>query len=551
MKRSLSFSLAVVCFLTACVRVEEAGVLTQEPAGQEPEEHGAGDPPQIVIPETAVDMGLSVRWASCNVGASRPEEYGDYFAWGEVSGYMDGKTDFDWSNYRWCDGGDMYALTKYNTATPSSYGPVTDNKTQLDISVNPEMNDDVARSRWGGNWRMPTKAEFEELLNPDNCDAAWGTRNGVRGCQITSRKTGNSIFLPAAGFFPGNSLGMNGYAGYYWSSTLEPSFPPDACYFEFNEYETKMVQYPRSCGHSVRPVFGAPSQKISSILLSKTSFCMLPGNTETLVATVTPLWAPEKEMTWSSSDPDVATVDDEGVVTALSKGTATISAAARDGSGVTGTCAVQVVIFPEGAVDMGLSVKWDACNIGASSPEEYGDYFAWGEVSGYMDGKTSFDWSNYRWCNGTYNTLTKYNSNSTFGQEDGKTQLDLSGNPAENDDAARARKGAPWRMPTQAEFGELRNPALCTALGTTLNGVYGFLITSRTTGNSIFLPAGGYRTDTGLYSSGFRGCYWSSSRYIRADCAYFLSFHSSPGYINECEHVARFWGHSVRSVSAL
>ena len=154
-----------------------------------------------------VDLGLSVKWATCNVGATTPEGYGDYFAWGETKR----KGDYDWSTYKWCNG-DEYSMTKYCT---SSYYGTVDNKTTL------ELTDDAARVNWGGKWRMPTKAEYDELCNTSNCTWTWTTQNGVNGYKVTSKKNGNSIFLPAVGSRGnGGILSDEGRDGYYWSSSL-------------------------------------------------------------------------------------------------------------------------------------------------------------------------------------------------------------------------------------------------------------------------------------------------------------------------------------------
>ena len=153
-------------------------------------------------------------------------------------------------------------------------------------------------------------------------------------------------------------------------------------------------------------------------------------------------------------------------------------------------------------VDLGLSVKWATCNVGASKPEDYGDYFAWGETTA----KSTYDWSTYKYCNGSYSTLTKYNNSSSYGSVDNKTTLELA------DDAARANWGGSWRMPTDAEMTELREQ--CTWTWTTQNGVNGYKVTSKKSGytnKSIFLPAAGYRNDSSLYSAGGYGSYWSSS----------------------------------------
>ena len=166
-------------------------------------------------------------------------------------------------------------------------------------------------------------------------------------------------------------------------------------------------------------------------------------------------------------------------------------------------------------VDLGLSVKWATCNVGASKPEEYGDYFAWGETQP----KSTYNWSTYKYCNGSYNTLTKYNNSSSYGTVDNKTQLELS------DDAARANWGGSWRMPTRAEQGELREN--CTWTWTTQNGVNGYKVTSKKNGNSIFLPAAGYRDVSSLSNAGSYGDYWSSSLFSGSPSrAYDLDFYS-------------------------
>ena len=170
-------------------------------------------------------------------------------------------------------------------------------------------------------------------------------------------------------------------------------------------------------------------------------------------------------------------------------------------------------------VDLGLSVKWATCNVGATKPEEYGDYFAWGETQPTY----YYDWSTYKWCNGSYNTHTKYNTNSSYGTVDNKTQLELS------DDAARANWGGSWRMPTDAELTELREN--CTWTWTTQNGVYGYKVTSKKSGytnKSIFLPAAGYRGNSSALSrAGSYGNYWSSSLdTVSPNCAYVLGFYS-------------------------
>ena len=188
-----------------------------------------------------VDLGLSVKWATCNVGATKPEEYGDYFAWGETQP----KSTYDWSTYKYCNGSST-SLTKY--CTSSSYGTV-DNKTTLDLS------DDAARANWGGSWRMPTGAELTELL--EQCTWTWTTQNGVYGYKVTSKKSGysnKSIFLPAAGYRYDSSLRSAGSYGIYWSSLLLTSSSSSAFYLYFYSSYVVGSGNTRYSGVSVRPV---------------------------------------------------------------------------------------------------------------------------------------------------------------------------------------------------------------------------------------------------------------------------------------------------------
>lgn len=213
----------------------------------------------------AVDLGLSVMWASCNVGTTIPEESGDYFAWGETethyeshdqsgtfiwkSGYSDGYTE---KTYKWCtvsnDGKSYY--TKY--CSESFFGAV-DNKKVLDQS------DDVAHTKWGSGWRMPTIAEYEELIN--NCTWIWTTQNGVNGYKVTSKKsgyTGNSIFFPAAGLLYFTELFQVGSAGQYWVSSLIPGNIPgnslSGVILDIDSKNVNLHYYDRPTGLPVRPV---------------------------------------------------------------------------------------------------------------------------------------------------------------------------------------------------------------------------------------------------------------------------------------------------------
>jgi uncharacterized protein (TIGR02145 family) len=192
-----------------------------------------------------VDLGLpsGLLWATCNVGAEFPEDYGDYFAWGETTP----KDICYWSNYQYCNGYST-RLTKYCNNSSYGYNGFTDDLTTL----LPE--DDAATANWGSGWRMPTKAEFEELCN--NTTVTWTRQNGVNGRLFTA-SNGNSLFLPAAGHRYNSRLYDTASYGYYWSSSLYSDGPYNAWDFYFNSDYYFVGSVYRYYGQSVRPVRSA------------------------------------------------------------------------------------------------------------------------------------------------------------------------------------------------------------------------------------------------------------------------------------------------------
>ena len=297
--------------------------------------------------------------------------------------------------------------------------------------------------------------------------------------------------------------------------------------------------------------------ELQSIALSETTLELEEGSSATLTVKYNPSNATDKTTTWKSSNTSVAKVSTNGKVTALKAGSAAIVARCGDKDAYCNvtvkaeevqpskpeqivTQTAQSALATTGThnghewVDLGLSVKWATCNLGASSPKGYGSYFAWGETSP----KSEYTWANLKYCNdSTGDSFSKYNQTKN-GTKDNKTKLDLS------DDAARASWGGSWRMPTYDEFEELENN--CTWTWTKMNGKNGYKVVSKSNGNSIFLPAAGCREDTSLYDAGGYGCYWSSSLYEGySGSARFLCFNSG-------EHGTRFYyrknGWSVRPV---
>lgn len=190
-----------------------------------------------------VDLGLSVKWATCNVGASSLSDYGNYYAWGETST----KAKYCWDTYKWCNGSSE-SFIKY--CTDSKYGNI-DNKTTL------ELSDDVANSKWGMPWRLPTEKECEELS--EKCTWKWTTINGHKG-NIVTGPNGNSIFLPAAGQYENAVIYGRNEGGYYWSSSLHRDTGYDAIPLSNLKHQSTVPFLRasggqlRSTGCTIRPV---------------------------------------------------------------------------------------------------------------------------------------------------------------------------------------------------------------------------------------------------------------------------------------------------------
>ena len=193
----------------------------------------------VFLPEY-VDLGLSVRWATCNVGATQPEEYGDYFAWGEIVP----KEVYKWETYKWCDATDTL-MTKYCSNAKYGVEGFVDSKTILD----PE--DDAAYINWGVKWRMPTKKEADELIN--NCTWEIATMNGIKGYLVTSNRPGythESIFFPFAGYHnndTGDGIAGKGSVFRVWTSSGVNTSAS-------NLVNGRIEGNTRRCGFSIRPV---------------------------------------------------------------------------------------------------------------------------------------------------------------------------------------------------------------------------------------------------------------------------------------------------------
>ena len=586
-----------------------------------------------------VAMGDGIYWATKNIGANNPQESGYYFAWGET----ETKTSYKWDTYKW---GTAYnELTKYND--DSTFGTV-DNPTYEYV----QADDDAARVNLGPGWLTPQKADWQWLL--DNCNWVWtadyeGTETA--GYVVTSNVDGytsSSIFLPAAGFHINSPLQV-GNVGNYWSANNgrryvsegeEQGMPYKAWYLSFTSSGKTVGSVDRYYGIPIRPIYrevaatgvhisssslalnygeGAsltaivlpasatnrnviwsssdPSVvsvtqegvltavgigtatitvttedgghtssctvtvtgiNVESVSLSHTTLEIAKDATAQLTATVLPENASNPAVTWESSDETIATVSENGLVTGIKAGTATITVTTMDGS-KTATCAVTVemAIAGHAFVEMGVTsadgkvLKWATMNVGAYSETDYGDYFAWGETST----KTDFTWATYQHMfpgMSTYTGINKYqiadNRTGAMWYSDGIFIGDNITELERTDDAASTNWGSTWRMPTDDEWTQLRNTdKFVWSWDSTKKG---YTVTSRIpgyVGNQIFLPAAGYRRGTSLGDAGSYGRYWSSS--LNEDYsgeARYVYFNSGGVYRSNFN---RYFGFSVRPVS--
>ncbi|MBR2475680.1 MAG: hypothetical protein IKB57_03970, partial [Bacteroidaceae bacterium] len=398
-------------------------------------------------------------------------------------------------------------MTKY--CVDSEYG-IVDNKTTL------EPEDDAARVNWGGEWRMPTKAEQDELRNTDNCTWTWTTQNGVNGYKVTSKKNGNSIFLPAADCRYESNLGSAGSGGLYWSSSLTANYSYDAYYLNLRSYGVYWGDIDRYYGLSVRPVCDsstpAPTYTVavSSTIGGTATASALEveqGGSVTLTATANSGY---EFVNWTLGGEVVSTENPYTVtVTANSEYVANFEEEEQSGGLHNGYEYINLGL-PSG-------LKWATCNVGATTPEEYGSYFAWGET----ETKEVYYFDTY-----TYTSTP--------------TRLPLSA------DAANVNWGGKWRMPTGDEMEELMDTNNCTWEWTTQNGVNGSKVTSKKNGNSIFLPAAGERQNNNLTNEGSDGYYWSSSLDTSmSERAHYLDF---ADYGNHLGSLFFYLGMPVRAV---
>jgi len=276
-----------------------------------------------------VDLGLpsGTLWATCNVGANSPKEYGDYFAWGETTP----KEFYSWGTYKWCNG-TSNSLTKY--CFDGKWGTV-------DRYIELVHEDDAAHVNWGNGWRMPSADQIRELIK--YCNWEWTFIDNISGCKFVSTINGNSLFFPAAGWYIDTSIEKAGAYGTYASRSIY-GYNPAHNYKLYIHFEGSFgwgcSNEFRFLGQSIRPVV-AP-KIVEHIVLNETSLSLTTGETFQLQTTVSPSDAGRKNVTWETTNANVATVSSSGLVTAVAAGKCSITATSDDGSNVTASCAITV-----------------------------------------------------------------------------------------------------------------------------------------------------------------------------------------------------------------
>lgn len=472
-----------------------------------------------------VDLGLSVKWATFNIGATNPYEPGDYFAWGETQT----KDTFTKKTYKYDNPDTIDGYSKY--VLNSKYGPV-DNKYRLD------MTDDAARVNWGSDWRMPTIEEMKELV--EECEWEWIVNNeeGYKGYKVTG-PNGNSIFLPIAPYRNDENPNSDyndeyGYASYLTNTLFTDAWNAYGLDIEYELYDGEWYSYfeitgeGRPFGELIRPVYSWQTPDNVSTL---THFEFMEKTVTLEVGQVYQFKYDKDSTAWGEPTfmyPNGLLYQSGGKIKAIIPGNYTVTATLGDFKSEMNIVVSEPAVVAEG-VDLGLSVKWATCNVGAEKPDKIGYYFAWGET----EPKLYYYSYTYKWYDQTTGVYTKYNPNI-----DGKTVLE------KEDDAASQMWGGDWRMPTYEEFVELvRN---CNWEWTTENDVTGYKITSNVEGytdRSIFLPSTSYN---GTYYDDRQGNYWTSTGYEEyIEAAIFVRT------IEDKKNVSlnyRYYGYNIRPV---
>ncbi|MBQ3097439.1 MAG: hypothetical protein IJC66_04710, partial [Kiritimatiellae bacterium] len=492
-------------------------------------------------------------WATTNIGAEKPEDYGCYFWWGDTVGYRR-------ENNAWVasDGSSMNFSFATNTVPTwvkdisilKSEGWITE-----DGVLAPEH--DAAHIHWGGDWRMPTEQEIKDLNN--KCDWTWTAQNGVKGYVVRGRGeyASNSIFLPCTGRGDGTSLIEAGSTGNYWSSVPYSDGNNSWGLYFMSGGRDSYRSRSRYLGRSVRPVQGSVSAPTNSVSVP-TNVSATDG---TSTANVTITWSAVAGATsyeiWRGTSNDSALATTIGTSTSTSYSDTSATPGTTYYYWVKAVASVGVSAFSSSDSGYIKSISghgkvqlwengpyWATTNIGAEKPEDYGYYFWWGDTVGYK-------WENDRWIasDGSTTNFSFTSSNTpTYGKDIATLQtngwITAEGVLAPEHDAAHIHWGGDWRMPTKQEMDDLDNN--CDWTWTAQNGVAGYVVRGRGdyASNSIFLPCTGYVDGTSLDYAVSSGNYWSSVPSSDYNDSWHLHLHSG-GHDTSC-YRPRLRGLSVR-----
>lgn len=510
------------------------------------------------VPLSYVDLGLSsgILWATANLGALTEVEHGYWYAWGELEGSdgQTGKSDFSWSTYRWCHDGSSSALTRYNTDSSKGYNNFNDRDKQHQTRLNDYWKallmytesssladydgEDDAAVAMNAAYRMPTAAEWLELIA--ECSWEWTNTNGVNGYKVTG-PNGRSLFLPAAGERTGTQLSSG--TGAYWTMENDPSDTRRATAFEVAQSNgNAILQAKERCmGLSIRPVRARydPANKAESLTVSASSINGEIGDIVEVTATISPNYATNQELLWTSDNEAVALAT-QGHILCLTAGTAHITVSTTDGSGLSQAIEVTVLGNNEHAyVDLGLpsGTLWATHNLGARTPEDWGNEYQWGQIIRFIEYEYDPEcstWGNQyiinqysigsdkpfyllkKYCNdASYDNYMEDHRIISKGYSDDLTVLE------EMDDMAAQTWGTGWRVPTKEQWEELVQ--YCSIEIVDRLGMRMLKFTSNANGRSIFFPYikrksiennSTYQATPEQYL-----CYWTSSLYLD-DCVY-------------------------------
>ena len=484
-------------------------------------------------------------WATTNIGAENPEDYGYYFWWGDTVGYK-------WENNTWVatDGSSSNFSFDYSANTPTYNKDITTLQSEgwIDGMCVLAPAHDAAHVKWGGDWRMPTQQEQCDLI--DNCDWTWTTKNGVNGYEVRGRGdyASNSIFLPAAGCGLWSSLSNAGSYSYYWSSVPIMDWG-NAWKLSFHSSDLFTSEGMRHYGQPVRPLQGTTKVMTNVVTFDRQNGS---GGTASVTATYGCAMPSITVPTWSGYTFGGYYTGTNGSGTQYYTASGT-SAMAWNLTSATTLYAKWTANASDGKVQLWANGPyWATTNIGAENPEDYGYYFWWGDTVGYRrenDAWVASDGSSSNFSFGsntpTYNKdITTLQGEGWIVSQDGTYVL------APAHDAAHVQWGGDWRMPTKQELDDLSNN--CDWTWTRMNGVHGYEVRGRGdyAYNSIFLPSAGYGYGTSLCNAGLYGLYWSSVPYsdynYGARCLYF--FRSSDDDTGPSD--SRNTGQSVRPVQS-